>query len=273
MGNVLTAQQIGFFKSFGYLAMRQVLRPDELAAIGREFESAMAWQHPEGYDRTKRHNAVLMDEDTPTFAALREDERFLRPASQLYGEDVLGVCVDGNRYVGDTGWHPDSSTPFQYGVKFCIYLQSVGERTGALRVIPSSYRSCPWTPEFQDTIYGMPLAEVPAVAIPSEPGDIVAFDFRTWHASLGGAADRRMCTLCYYANPKTQEERDEMRRRGEQNIEALKIAGVGSPRPYLYSARWMSNPGHSPHRRRWIERLSELGYFAPGLVEGAAQPV
>jgi hypothetical protein len=211
-----------------------------------------------------------MDEETPLFASLLEDPRFVAPARQLYGEDVLGICVDGNRYVGDTGWHPDSADPSQYGVKFAIYLQPVRAETGALRVLPGSHRQCPWSLEFFAGMQQRPIAEVPAHALESDPGDVVAFDLRLWHASRGGAADRRMCTVVYYADLKTPAGGDALRRMGAQNIVNLRSANGGIPtaRDYLYPASWVANAGRGPLRQRWIDRLTEVGYLtAPGLVE------
>jgi hypothetical protein len=270
MPTQLSLEQIRFYQTFGFVVLKNLLTPAEMARLQHEFSEAMAWQHPEGYDGSKRHNAVLMDADTPTFASLLEDARFLDPVRQLYGEDVLGICVDGNRYVGDTGWHTDSHSPYQSGTKFCIYLQPVRATSGALRILPASHHLFPWSQQFSDGMYNTPLQDIPAYSLDSDPGDVVAFDFRCWHASCGGAADRRMCTLCYYKNPRIPEEYEEMRKRGIANVEALQLAGCGGPRPYLYSSRWMQNPENSATRRQWIERLHQLQYFAPGLVEGDA---
>ena len=40
-------------------------------------------------------------------AGLIEDPRFLGPASQLLGDDLIGVNCTANRFVGDTEWHCD----------------------------------------------------------------------------------------------------------------------------------------------------------------------
>jgi hypothetical protein len=266
----LSDSELSFFRTFGFVVLRNALSGHELATMNAEFDRAMAAQHPEPFDGTRRHNAVMMDEDTPFYASLMEDPRFLAPAQQLYGDDVLGVCVDGNRYVGDTAWHPDSSSPHQFGVKFAIYLQPVRAASGALRVLPGSHRLFPWPQDFFDGMQRRPIAEVPAFALDSDPGDVVAFDLRMWHASCGGAADRRMCTVVYYADVKTPEGQDLLRRQGAQNVENMKHANGLAPmlRTHLYSASWVANPGRSAVRQRWIDRLTEIGYLtAPGLVE------
>ena len=262
----LTEEQVAFYKSFGYIVMNKVFSTEERETIRSEFDFMMKQQYGDAYDGTKRHWTMLMDEDTPFFASLLEDARFLNVARQLYGQDVLGVGTDANRYTGNTAWHRDTHTMHQYGVKFAFYLQPVGHETGALRVIPGTHR-LPDDKEFAAGVHSLTLQDVPCTALPSEPGDVVAFDLRLWHASCGGSSDRHMCTCVYYANPTTNEEIQAMREQGEANVDA----GVKNFRPrrqFLYSKAWMANPRNSAIRQAWIDRLSELSFFdAPGVVE------
>ena len=205
---MLTEKQVFHFKTFGFLVLRQVFTPNELLILNAEFEAklAAAYEH-EPFDGTKRHWVPMLGPDTPFFAGLLEDPRFCEPAEQFYGEDVFGIVCDANRYVGDTRWHPDTKSHHQYGVKFAFYLESVSAETGALRVLPGSHKQ-PYHGELRQAREEnrLELAEMPAYVCESEPGDVVAFDLRLWHASLGGADDRRMSTLVYYNYPKTPEE-------------------------------------------------------------------
>ena len=87
-------------------------------------------------------------------ANMLEDERFLLTAQQLFGEDVMGMGADANRYVGHTRWHPDhyaDPTKDCYGIKFAYYLDPVGAESGALRVVPGSHKM-PLHKEMGDTI-------------------------------------------------------------------------------------------------------------------------
>lgn len=263
----LTDQQISHFKTFGYIVLKRIFSADEIEAIRSEFDFMMEQQYGNNvYDGSKRHWTMMLDEDTPFFASLLEDPRFLTIARQLYGDDVVGVGTDANRYTGDTGWHRDTATVHQYGVKFAFYLQAVGQNSGALRVIPGMHR-LPDDNEFGDGVRQLDLKEVPCISLPSEPGDVVAFDLRLWHASYGGSTDRHMCTVVYYANPQTAEEEAALRNQGEGNVRAG-LKSFMPNRQYLYSKHWMSNPHNSAARQGWIDRLSELGYFdAPGVVE------
>jgi len=263
----LTEEQLSFFKTFGYVVLRKLFIESELENIRQEFEFMMEEQYGHTpYDGTQRHWTMMMDEDTPFFASLLEDPRFLTVARQLYGDDVLGIGTDANRYTGNTGWHRDMATVHQYGVKFAFYLEPVDAETGCLRVIPGTHR-IPDESDFSEGVRAMALQEVPGEALASEPGDVVAFDLRTWHASFGGGDDRRMCTVVYYANPKTDEEVEALRAQGEGNVR-IGIKNFEPRRQFLYSKSWMSNPHGSAVRQYCISRLSEMGYFnAPGSVE------
>lgn len=263
----LSPEQLNFFHAFGYVVLRGLFTPDEVKTVNREFDQAMAAQYPhKPFDGSGRHWTMMLDEETPFFASMMEDPRFLAVAKQIYGPEVLGVATDANRYVGDTPWHRDTATVDQYGIKFAFYLQPVEAHTGALRVIPSSHRY-PDDPELNRLISGFKIDAVPAQALVSQPGDVIGFDVRTYHASLGGGADRRMCTVVYYAPPRTQPQRDALAAQGRNNPK-ISWQAFGCRRQYLYSKAWMANPRRNPDRQVWIDRLTEYGYFdAPGLVQ------
>ena len=73
---------------------------------------------------------------------------------------------------------------------------------------------------------------------------MVAFDVRCWHASWGGAVDRRMCVLVYYNNPKTPEE---------AAVTQKQIIGNG-----VDYGPWVTNAAGNPKREQWINRMREL---------------
>ncbi|MCZ6676313.1 MAG: phytanoyl-CoA dioxygenase family protein [Candidatus Poribacteria bacterium] len=265
---MLTEQQINHFQTFGFLIFRQVFSPDELKTINAEFERTLteAYRHTP-FDGTRRHWVRTMGPDTPFFASLLEDRRFCEPAEQLYGEDVLGIVSDANRYVGDTRWHPDhhaDPTEDCYGVKFAYYLESVGAENGALRLIPGSHKN-PLHTEVRENLsqLGLEICNVPAYVCESEPGDVVAFDVRCWHASWGGASDRRMCTMVYYHNPDTPEEEAATRRRATNSAKEPENSELPFSIHRAIMSHWVANREGSQKRQRWIDRMRELGFFAP----------
>jgi hypothetical protein len=267
----LTAAQVSFFKTFGYVVLKNALSSAEMRTLNVEFDRTMEAQYAhKPFDGTARYWSTLMEEDTPLFASLLEDPRFMRSGQQMYGDDVLGITVDGNRYVGNTGWHPDSRSNLLAGVKFAIYMQPVGAETGALRVIPGSHRlPLEQNEEFSAGVHRLSITDVPAQVLASEPGDVVGFDLRLWHASFGGSSDRRMCTVVYYNNPKTAEEKAYFKRGAEQNV-TVNIKDFHPKRRHLFSQYWLENRSANPDRQRFINRMRELGSFDfPGVVEVA----
>ena len=124
-----------------------------MSALTDEFESKLnrVYSHLP-YDDSMRHwSGTCLGDDTPILQALTEDPRFVGPAKQMYGDDVLLAGVDGNRYTsgfikrsdesrdaGFTRWHPDHGTDANqdcYGVKMAIYLEPTDADCGALRLV------------------------------------------------------------------------------------------------------------------------------------------
>ena len=267
----LTTDQLHFFKSFGYVVLRQFFAAHYRDQLIRDLDTAIAAQYPpERNNGTERLWTRMTDESTPFTAALMEDPLFLIPAQQICGDDVLGIGVDINRYVGPTGWHPDTGDENQIACKYIFYLDPVDVDTGALRVIPGSHllRGAE-RDAFAKAVSQTPLTDVPCQAVATEPGDVIIFDIRTWHASHGGSNNRRALNLDYFANPQTPEQIESIRRLGLGHAGSIK--GFGHRRQYNYSRNWLDNPNVSPARQRWIDRLEEIGYFdQPGVGEPAA---
>ena len=277
---MLTAEQVRFFDTFGFVVLRDVFSADELKTIRREFDhrAAVASSY-EPFDGTTRHNMRMKGADTPFFASLLEDPRFAEAAEQMFGE-VIGSSVDADRYTADSAWHYDAGGADAQGVKFAFYLQPVRADTGALRVIPGSHRR-EWFDELyeyepigprwtraaaspEETQLAMDgIDAIPAYACESDPGDVVAFDLRIYHASLGGSNDRHMCSLVYYKYPSTPEELE---------LITLNVKGhmarrdnAGDPwNPPSVDEDWMANRQGSPRRKLWIDRLHELNKMPTG---------
>jgi hypothetical protein len=268
--DALTPAQLTFFNAFGFLVLRGRLAPSEVKALEQELLDEGQRQFG-GFDAKARQGIVLMEPTCRRWCDAFASGRFVTPARQILGEDCIGMGTDGNRYVGDTPWHPDSGDhPYpQRCIKFCLYLSPVTGETGALRVIPGSHlQPFPVARSLREAIASVAVQDVPSVALDSRPGDVVIFNARLWHGSCGGSNDRRMGTMVYYAGPQDAAEREEFRLMGLEQVRILKHCGF---RTHFFSAGYLADCARSPLRAHWMERLAELGYAtAPGICEEPA---
>ena len=263
---MLSDDQIEFFDTFGYLVIRDYLPAAEMTVIRQEFETAMdtAYTH-QPFDGSRRQWLTMMGSNyTPQLAGLLEDDRFVGVAEQLYGK-VVPFMVDGNRYIGDTQWHPDSTAAG--GVKLFLYLEPLTAATGAIRVIPGSHKGS----FAQDVARFMAdngyqagganvtrIGDLPCVAVETTPGDLVLFSFDMWHATQGGASGRPMCTLAYYREPADDTELDLIRRHAAGCFPALTDGfGIRDITPFLTD--WFINAPGSPRRAELINRMEQAG--------------
>ena len=265
---MFTKSQVNQFDTFGFIVLRGVLGSDDLETINSEFETGLAAEsevHRKGI--RKQLNWSNLGPETPFLASLLEDPRFLGPAETLLGEDVVGSFCNSNSFSGDrTEWHPDVSRPHWRGIKFGSYLQSQAENTGALRFIPGSHKEPLHSDMKRVTLkdsnlgegdgLGLSVEEIPAYVAKSDPGDVIIFDNRTWHASWGGSEDRRMCTVGYFASPKTPEEDDAVR------LQAQQEGHLRQAFPRLgHHPHWIANTDGSPRRQLWIDFLRLNGFI------------
>ncbi len=207
----LTQQQLGYFETFGFLKFPGLL-VDEVEEITRRFEKIWAdhggGHHGREHDRERRSALVPFIDQDEYLSALIDHPVIDGAAASILGDDYNYTSSDGNFYVGDTGWHSDNYGMSRYKpVKMALYLDPVGRETGCLRVIPGSHhfgdafgdalhKGAPRSTEpHQEELWGITGAEVPSVALESQPGDLVVFNQALKHGSFGGGDRRRMFTI------------------------------------------------------------------------------
>jgi hypothetical protein len=219
----LSAQQIAFFETFGYLAFPSLLR-DRIDEIIREFDAV--WTANGGGHDGKPHDGLSRSciaqfvDQSEGLSTLLDDPRILAIATTLLGEDFNYMGSDGNLYAGDTGWHSDGRHTQGLHLKIAFYLDPLTRETGCLRVIPGSHLPGDrYAEALQQQIgrsrelWGVDGRDLPAVALQTEPGDLVCFNHNTKHAAFGGSGRRRMFTmnLCRrYPEERLAELRDYM---------------------------------------------------------------
>ena len=195
----LTPQQVAFFRTFGYLAMPGLLA-DCIGEITQAFTEVFE-RHQRQHDGSARTAILPFLDSHERLCALLDDPRIDGIAASLLGDDYNYLGSDGNYYVGDTQWHCDWWSEDMTFIKIAFYLDPVRRDTGALRVVPGSNAASPYRAALGDRIVdcrqtlGITGAEVPAVALECDPGDVVCFDLNTLHASFGGSNRRRMFTI------------------------------------------------------------------------------
>lgn len=210
----VTDAEVTRFRTFGFLHLRGV-QNDVVPAIAEAFEDVfenfpqVGRQGRAGVARIAERSEVLQE-------VLLADSRCPQLARQLLGTDVAYVGGDGVRYDGATYWHRDGNHRALRLLKIVQYLEPLAGDTGALRIIPGTHRrGGSWdsfAAEMGNPLHhlGMNPAEVPAFTIDSSPGDLIAFDPHSYHASFGGADKRRQITTTYAAVPDSVEARQEL---------------------------------------------------------------
>lgn len=208
----LTEQQVAFFQTFGYLKLPGLFRSN-LEQINAGFAEVFANDEHQRIETRELLHGERRRLMIPQFidksaqiAWIRDDPRVTGIATSLLGEYDYAES-DGNLLDCETSWHCDiygapMSIPH---VKLFFYLDAQRADSGALRVIPG-------TQYFQETFartlrkkvndpqgisdeFGLERSELPAVSIETDPGDIIALDFRTIHGSFHGPGGRRLFTL------------------------------------------------------------------------------
>lgn len=216
----LTRQQLNFFEVFGYLKLPGLYRnqahelQSAFDSLFREYES-LDYRHPAHYNKA-RHIIFNAVERNPTLRKLITAPDIENVFSQLLGNDYSYTASEANIFTGDTYWHSDIyGCHFKYRyAKALFYLDPLTATTGAICVIPGSHlfgdkyanklNARVWEHEQH---LGINKEEVPHVAIETQPGDVILFDFRIKHATINHAnTQRRMFTLCGAQRFATEDE-------------------------------------------------------------------
>ena len=269
---MLSKQDLVHYEIFGFILMKNMLSQKEIQTITSEFEIGLirAEKQTERQSFRKQLNWWNMGPDTPYLASILEKAKFLDIANQVLNNEAIGSFSSANSFSGNrTDWHPDTQAKHWKGLKFGIYLQSLNENTGALRVIPGSHKE-PLHSDFKKIRLkesfdlseiktdseGLDVQEVPAYNTSIELGDVIMFDNHLWHGSYGGSEDRRLITLGYFKNPTTKEEIASANQAVEQEKNARSTFPLLSRHP-----DWTTNRGNNKTRQFWIDRLKDIGYI------------
>jgi hypothetical protein len=287
----LTTQQLAHFETFGFVVLRQLFDPGEMAGIIREFHARLD-EDLDGREFTGEIRLAVSSfiENSPDLWWLPEDDRIQEPVAQILGSDFLWRGSGANLYVGNTEWHRDAAD-LEVGftrLNVIFYLDPVGNHSGCMRFIPGSHREPfnsamrpiniwrkkqvakegripqsdvdEFAAEFNITedepLFGVLPDEIPCHGAETEPGDVVLFNMHTYHATYGGRTGRRMFAMNFASNPVTEAQIALIRRltdimRKGREVMQHNANDTLYPEEFLNSDR--------PRIQRMVSRLVELG--------------
>jgi hypothetical protein len=254
MSDSETAIDVEHFRTFGFVVLRNVVYA---AALSTEVDRAVG-PNPTapletGVARTQY--APMMAASTPYSLSLLD--RFQATAATLLGDRAIPLRAKGTRYFGSTVWHADSLDAVVASVGFAAYLEPLRADNGAVRVIPGSHRA-----EVRADVLryvaahraDMALESLPAVAIATQPGDVIAFDEHLVHASTGGTV-RRQWRVDYFRDPASPAEEAAVRAYLARVFPPDWDGGYDVALFPSYGPDWLDSS------RAAVERLRELGAY------------
>ena len=245
---MLMQQQLIQFKTFGFILLRQVFSPGEIAEFANEADSLWREDAAESGDRKAHQSLSPFVEKRPLLAGLPEDERIFQPLEQLLGAGFVWGGSEGNRgsfnETNDHQWHSDRAgqIELQYTrIKIMMYLQPMHKDTGALRIIPGSHHR-PFhqsllglQPQKQGTslsVFGVSGPDLPCYPIEVQPGDVVVFNHYLYHAVYGKQEGRSYIAMKFAAEPMTEVHVKALAKHN-QDASQLHEAFRHSPRPRI----------------------------------------
>ena len=206
---MFTHQQITHFRSFGFVVLRGLFDADEVRRLTREVRSSLVEafgglgtdDDAEGTGGIRGDYLPLAQDRTPFSQALvADDPRLFQGSTELLGGPTVPTIPIATCFTSNAGWHVDDGRGVG-GLKFLAYLEPRTATTGALRVIPGSDE--PGFARRLDAYWDQDPAgqgfdpwPLSSVVLETQPGDVIAFPGRLFHASEGG--DRRMAWSIEY---------------------------------------------------------------------------
>jgi hypothetical protein len=266
---VLSQQQIDYFRTFGFVALPGLLGDERTEALRDEVSAALHDAYAANYDERvingiSGHYLPMASRLTPLSTSLIcDDPLLIDAAEELLEGPVLPTLPEGVLYFAEAGWHDDDGIGVA-GVKFATYFNDLDADNGALRFVPCSQHvgAHQHLRAYQAASY----RDFPGVVVESSPGDVVAFDLHTFHASFGGR-DRLAWAIEYVAVPKDERSRQKVL---TWTTDYLEQAYRGFDRERYPAWRdWLANAEGNPRRAEVVERMCRVGILGlPGTELG-----
>ena len=238
LGAQITALQMRFLDTHGFLIFSQVASRDEVATLASEIDRvASDWRReqrtqingvplfygrdPEGAPFIQRLPFTSLFSDA--LRAFVRDERFA-PIRAIIGDDCRvgdeekdGLVV--NRYVNvpgsaypRLGWHTDGLRDLAYGrlpgpmLNVGFHLDEIHFEDGGLRLIPGTHKQGFLSMCFKKPYFIAHRPDPQELCVETQPGDLTIHDGRLWHRvarsqKVGWPSLRRSMYVPYLNGP------------------------------------------------------------------------
>ena len=269
-------QQISHFRAFGFVVLPALLDEGETAQLSAEVTSALTDAYGDvGTDDDLDGTGGIRGDYLPlsvdraplSQALIADDPRLFQGSVALLGAPTVPRAPIATCFTSNAGWHSDDGTGAG-GLKFLAHLEPRRAATGGLLVIPGSHDSSFGAKvqgySSQDpALQGFAPWPVPAIALETEPGDVIAFHRHLFHASSGGRK-RLAWTIEYLPWPGIGDL---------ARLEAVRHAvadQVDHGHPGYDAERWptwrewAAGARHVPSRQTALDRLRLLGVVGEG---------
>jgi hypothetical protein len=283
---MITAEHVEYYKTFGFVILRRQLHEQMLERLSAEISSAFRDAFGARFDErpdcggiSGHYLPVMSASLTPTSLEIVEQ---LHPVARRFLDgEALPAPAEAILLFGEAPWHDDTGFAVA-SVKFAAYLEPLTAGNGALRLLPGShlqpYRNAARgfdrsvSPQRREEIRAA-VERLPGHACETDPGDVIAFDQRLYHASINGC-DRRQWTVSFYRDPASFEEAGEVGAAlTDEVVSDYGSWGEYDPRRYpFYDPEWIANVEQT-WRAPAIRRLRELGVLEAAARSAAVVPV
>ena len=265
-----------FFEMFGFLIIRNVLSRPEIKLIEKEYDYGFKKtleHHSNGFGMRKQFNWSNLNEMCPNLCSLPYQNIILRTVKTLMGHKIFPYLCNSNNFNGPaTEWHTDQTANTDcFAVKVIFYLDELDENSGGLRFLPCSQRE-PLNSDLWDfglhgsnetdikdykSKSGLEIDQVPSYYCRTNPGDMVIFNLKIWHSSLGGGKNKRNVSINYSKYPETESESESLKKLAIQSKQTMKELNFPTPQ---FSNYWIDQIKNGPHYE-WLNSLFEFGFI------------
>lgn len=206
----------------GFAYLRGALLPHAVDALRREIAEALEAADARSAGPRVRQWTPLLGRSSPVAQSIFLESPLSMLAERALARPVFGVMMDANRSGGAADLHSDAEDWELAGLRFNLYVDELAPGEGALTFFPGSHEPARWHHLHEDPAR---VLSGPAVSEPVSPGDLAAFDLRTWHTVQSSGVQRVFASAFYYAVPRTPAEEAAVARSAARNRDAPRAFG------------------------------------------------